>query len=786
MGKVIKSAIIEKASIDEVYLDITEEAMRRLNCIENDVTAFNALVILAKSSSIAGEDEVEMKMSKNNLRKGHSGTRKDDEEFPILEGPNIRDWFDQPHYIWNQDDKLLLCGAIICDELRLEVLKQLNYSCSGGVAHNKMLSKIASAMHKPNKQTLVPTCVVRNMMSCIPINRVAGFGGKLGESLADFGGRKVEKFSDLLEIGKSELLAQFGDETTTWMLNAAAGIDHTPVEQRALASSIGCGKSYRQKNTLPPIALQDGRVLHWLRELSEELEERVQMDTDMNSRKPKQVTVGMSIAYVQPPKDLTTVNTNGDPSSADPVRKWQDSQGMSLSKVFPMCVGALALSKAAHTTAVRAVAESTRLNRPWNITYLSLSASGFVPIADKNKAISSFFKSAPSPQKMAILGKNQSDERTNALESESHVVISTNKAENKEVSCEKSKIVNADINICKVELPISTSTYLSHDNKAEFSDTQGSNFSQDEVEDSSEGRESCSSIQEISSYYLKNKNVKKNMDKDKVQDRTSSSSKYHDDNNSKNMNLSNELEEQFAPDNSNISEQTSISEKCSTTSEIKTATPDYMGILDEQQIGMKEKIKIDMSRKEDNVKRFCDNEFNGCSESTKKIKKNDENDNYVKSHTGNTSSHYNNNNIDTNTSEIDMDVFNALPIDMQRELSIAYKIPYETKIPISVNRNIHNTNKGTKSKATSSHNSISDILERTPNKISSFFGNQSTSGGKAERGGEGGEKDFIDRTHLRNFIDDNQIFPLDERYLFFVETISTFAEIYLFTHFIAA
>ena len=192
----IKSAIIEKASIDEVYLDVTEEATKRLAAVEDDVAAFNALIAMARESSLAGEDAVEMKMSKNVLRKGHSGTKKDDEG--VADGPNIRDWFDQPHYMWNHDDKLLLCGAIICDELRLAVLKELKYSCSGGVAHNKMLSKIASAMHKPNKQTLVPSCTVQNMMACLPINRVAGFGGKLGESLADFGGRKVEKFSDLI------------------------------------------------------------------------------------------------------------------------------------------------------------------------------------------------------------------------------------------------------------------------------------------------------------------------------------------------------------------------------------------------------------------------------------------------------------------------------------------------------------------------------------------------------------------------------------------------------------
>ena len=302
LGKVIKSAIIEKASIDEVYLDVTEEATRRLAAVEDDVAAFNALIAAAKASSIAGEDAVEMKMSKNILRKGHSGTKKDDDVLDD-DSPNVRDWFDQPYYMWNQDDKLLLCGAIICDELRLEVLKQLKYSCSGGVAHNKMLSKIASAMHKPNRQTLVPACVVKNMMSCIPINRVAGFGGKLGDSLADFNGRKIEKFSDIIEIGREELSGPFGEECAIWMLNAAAGVDHTPVEQRALTASIGCGKSYRQKNTLPPASLHDGRVLHWLRELSEELEERVQMDTEMNSRKPKQITVGLSIAYVQPPKD---------------------------------------------------------------------------------------------------------------------------------------------------------------------------------------------------------------------------------------------------------------------------------------------------------------------------------------------------------------------------------------------------------------------------------------------------------------------------------------------------
>ncbi len=62
-------------------------------------------------------------------------------------------------------------------------------------------------------------------MSNLPINRVAGFGGKLGETLADFNGHKVIHFCDLVQISRAELITQFGDESASWMLNAAVGID---------------------------------------------------------------------------------------------------------------------------------------------------------------------------------------------------------------------------------------------------------------------------------------------------------------------------------------------------------------------------------------------------------------------------------------------------------------------------------------------------------------------------------------------------------------------------------
>lgn len=41
-----------------------------------------------------------------------------------------------------EDDQLLICGAAAAQELRNHVLKELGYTCSAGVAHNKMLAKV--------------------------------------------------------------------------------------------------------------------------------------------------------------------------------------------------------------------------------------------------------------------------------------------------------------------------------------------------------------------------------------------------------------------------------------------------------------------------------------------------------------------------------------------------------------------------------------------------------------------------------------------------------------------
>jgi DNA polymerase eta len=46
-------------------------------------------------------------------------------------------------------------GAVIAQRLRATVAQQLSFTCSAGIAPNKLLAKIGSAKNKPNKQTVV-------------------------------------------------------------------------------------------------------------------------------------------------------------------------------------------------------------------------------------------------------------------------------------------------------------------------------------------------------------------------------------------------------------------------------------------------------------------------------------------------------------------------------------------------------------------------------------------------------------------------------------------------------
>jgi nucleotidyltransferase/DNA polymerase involved in DNA repair len=50
-----------------------------------------------------------------------------------------------------------------------------------GVAHTKLLAKLCSGLNKPNKQTVVPQNCVAALLHDLPLEKLRGLGGSLGQ-----------------------------------------------------------------------------------------------------------------------------------------------------------------------------------------------------------------------------------------------------------------------------------------------------------------------------------------------------------------------------------------------------------------------------------------------------------------------------------------------------------------------------------------------------------------------------------------------------------------------------
>ncbi|XP_022885572.1 DNA polymerase eta isoform X3 [Olea europaea var. sylvestris] len=242
----------ERASIDEVYLDLTESAETML--AELPPHRLESINEEALKSHVLGLDVQDGDNARESVRK----------------------WFlksDADHR-----DKLLACGALIVSELRLQVLEETEFTCSAGIAHNKMLAKLASGMNKPAQQTVVPFLSVNKLLEPLPIKKMKQLGGKLGTSLqVDLG---VNTVGDLLHFSEQKLQEHYGINTGTWLWNAARGISGDEVESRLLPKSHGSGKTFPGPRALKTSA----SVQKWLNELCEELSERLLSDLEQNKR----------------------------------------------------------------------------------------------------------------------------------------------------------------------------------------------------------------------------------------------------------------------------------------------------------------------------------------------------------------------------------------------------------------------------------------------------------------------------------------------------------------------
>ncbi|XP_065225198.1 DNA polymerase eta isoform X2 [Planococcus citri] len=244
------SPCVEKASIDEAFLDLTELVEKRCGKVKlSDV----------QNTFVVG--------------------------YPDEGGTN--QWLNDLYDGGMNDDNLLKLAhaAALVEEIRAAVYEKTGFRCSAGISHNKILAKLSCGLHKPNKQTVLPHSSVSVLYETLPVEKIRSLGGKLGDSVKQQ--LNCSTMSEVAKFSMRDLQQKFGEKNGSWLYNISRGIDVDPVKPRIVSKSIGCCKNFPAHTALTTKKV----VKHWMEELADEVYERIQNDLIANKRRATLITV---------------------------------------------------------------------------------------------------------------------------------------------------------------------------------------------------------------------------------------------------------------------------------------------------------------------------------------------------------------------------------------------------------------------------------------------------------------------------------------------------------------
>ncbi|KUI57061.1 N-acetyltransferase eso1 [Cytospora mali] len=253
---------VEKASIDEVFLDLSAQVhtilLERFPELRNPPPHNDPAEKLPMPSVAALDWQADALVDLDDTE-----TETDDP-----------DW----------DDVAILIGSEIVRDVRAAIHAQLKYTCSAGIASNKMLSKLGSGHKKPNGQTVVRNRAIRQFLSGFKFTKIRNLGGKLGDQVAQMVG--TEAVGDLLLVPVEQLKLKLGDDTGVWIYNTIRGIDTSEVNSRVQIKSMLSAKSFR------PSINSVEQALRWLKIFVGDIFSRlVEEGVLENKRRPRTINL---------------------------------------------------------------------------------------------------------------------------------------------------------------------------------------------------------------------------------------------------------------------------------------------------------------------------------------------------------------------------------------------------------------------------------------------------------------------------------------------------------------
>ena len=114
----------------------------------------------------------------------------------------------------------------LAQDIRNNVKSATGLSCSVGVTPNKLLSKLASELDKPDGLTIITQADISTRIWPLPARSINGIGPKSAAKLTALG---VHTIGELAQQQRAWLIDKFGRAYGAWLHDAANGVDDRPV-----------------------------------------------------------------------------------------------------------------------------------------------------------------------------------------------------------------------------------------------------------------------------------------------------------------------------------------------------------------------------------------------------------------------------------------------------------------------------------------------------------------------------------------------------------------------------
>lgn len=244
--------VLERASIDELFIDVTKY------CWQNESLDGNVDNVMCKTVTV-GEDP----------QSNQTNDENHDED-----DPNIK--------------LALERGCVVAHNVRKAVFDTLGFTLSAGISTCKLVAKLGASYGKPNGQALILPSAISRVMNETEIRKVRNLGGKVGKQvLALLPPGEATTMGSIARLSLPVLCENLGNDIGKMVYNACRGMDEEPVKETAgaLVKSITAFKSFQK------ISINSGELTEWIALLATDVGSRVQMDSARNNRYPKSCTV---------------------------------------------------------------------------------------------------------------------------------------------------------------------------------------------------------------------------------------------------------------------------------------------------------------------------------------------------------------------------------------------------------------------------------------------------------------------------------------------------------------